>query len=340
VVSGTADLTERLTRDFDAAIAEAGHGWRNQLLQAAEVGVVARMVGAAVGEAVAARQTLLSEAFAGLRASGIQVTLPIRDTAAHLVALQSQLGPAYQEQLTRASETNRALFQAFRGVSRAAARDWATRWRALSERQRADAQGLQADGWPLIPDWPVSTPSRLVALRRREGKRALDRAICDLYRANRHRALRGQVDAWKALPGFRERKSVIAEALALHREGRYKSSIPTLLPHIEGILVDVFAPGSGLVKVPDLYRQNLAPERAQSLLTEGLIASLEAVYGFTPFATTKPRGQRLHRHAILHGRVVRYATEANSLRVFFMLDLIASDVRARASESTQPGLAR
>lgn len=333
------EVVRRGLIEIDASIARAAVDWRSQMLGTADIAREAATISSQVCEAVAARQTFQSDAMAGLRSVGLDILLPIRETAQRITELRADLSDPYRRLGAELQRTHQSLIDAIRPAALAASFDWGVRWKDLDERQREAATALQRDGWLLIPSWPVTLGQRLVAMRQREGKRALDSAVCAIYSQHRAASLRRMISEWMEFDEFRERRPIIREALALHREGRYKASIPTLLPHVEGVLVDVFAPGAGVVKIPKLYRDSIDEAHSHALLVEGFIAALEVVYGFEPFATTSPRRRKLHRHAILHGRSIKYASEANSLKVFMILDLVAWEARAKRRTAANGGVA-
>jgi hypothetical protein len=314
---------------IDRSIVEAATGWRASLIDAPHLGQAVNAVGGSVAAAIAARQTFLSDGLEALRQAGWDTRLGITGGAEYLDQLRSQLGESYRIFARHAEITHEVLLGALRPAAAAATLDWGRRWREFDNRQRHFATELQRDGWMVLPDWPVNRSGRLVALRRREGKVALNRAICGLYNANDHRALRRMVEAWNDEPAFRSRRPIIREALKLHREGRFKASIPMLLPHVEGVLADVFAPGTQQVNAATLYKEGVDADRLQGLLVEGLVQTLELVYGYLPFAAFRPRSRRLHRHAIAHGRALNYGSEVNSLKVFLLLDHVAAEVRSK-----------
>lgn len=314
---------------FDRSITEAADLWRRRLIGAEDFAKSAGSIGASVSEAVAARQTLMSSSMTSLRLAGLETRLEITGVAEQLARLTREIGEPYRIFARQLELTNKILADGLRSAAVTAAIEWGQRYRELNERQRQLHAELRSDGWPVAPSWPMSRPARLVALRRAEGKRALDRAVCVIYSANDYRELRMVVDSCMDEPSFKSRRAIIREALDLHIAGRYRSSIPTLLPHVEGIAVDVFAPGSRTSDPRKLYEAGGDPDGVERLLAEGLVAVFDLLYVWTSFATVSPRTRRLNRHLILHGRTVSYGSEANSLKVFLALDLLASEARAK-----------
>lgn len=115
------------------------------------------------------------------------------------------------------------------------------------------------------------------------------------------------VEGWMDLDVFKDRRRFIRDGLKDHRDGRYRVSIPTLLPHIEGIAMAAFGPTSrgGPRDIITTASNTYDPIMGQAMV--------EAVGVLWE-----------NRHFILHGRSTGYATEENSVKVLFALDLLAS----------------
>ena len=322
-------------QSLDRTITLAADVWREQLLQAGQFERAASAVSVSIAKAMAARQTYVSDALATLRMSGLETRLGITQAAQELARLRVEVSAPLRLIARQAELTQKVLAKGLQSAALAASREWGLRAREWDAQQRRIAGELQRDGWPIAPSWPVTLPSRLVEIRRARGKRALDRAICDMYARNRHRQLRRMVTSWMGDPAFATRGAIIRDAVADHAKGRYRVSIPTLLPLIEGIAVEVFGPGSPVTNPAKLYRSGADAERFDKLLAEGLLATLDVLYLWTPFASVKPTSRTLNRHLIMHGRIVRYASETNSLRVFLALDQLASEIRAKRKSDSK-----
>ena len=161
-------------------------------------------------------------------------------------------------------------------------------------------------------------------------RHAFDRAMCEHYRAHGGRALRQLATRWWEEDAFKVRRLIIRDALEDHLAGRYRVSIPTLLPCLEGVVADTFALGANSRVTDGL--DSIASDLVQgfdALEVEVALAALSALYGSVDFSTTSPFSPRLNRHLILHGRTVRYGTEANSLKVILHLDQIRSQIATK-----------
>ena len=180
---------------------------------------------------------------------------------------------------------------------------------------------LRAQGWFYPPNLPSDGYFTAGRLATRSTRTALRQHMVGLSRSP---AMSEAAEAWLLLPGFQRRKSIIRDGMRDHRAGRYRVSIPTLLPQLEGILMEVFQPPTPTsVSVPQLAATVPASyDEAPDLVT--LVAAL---WAWQDFGTLSPTDRRLNRHAVLHGRTVRYGTGENSARVLFALDLVAGVVR-------------
>ena len=168
----------------------------------------------------------------------------------------------------------------------------------------------------------------------------IEQAFIGYYDDNNCINLREMVVSWFDSPIFFKRKDIIEDALEAHISGKFTISIPSLLPQIEGILSSITGktaghPGPLLKYAVELgYLDGasslnaLADDIILALVTDPFLFKGGVGDFFTPEKFTewiKTQGIEtipLNRHAILHGVQIDYATQANSLRVFFLLDSV------------------
>lgn len=198
----------------------------------------------------------------------------------------------------------------------------------LNERYRRSDQALRERGWWALSSWSDDELEEFAQLARSLGRRDLTREICRRYRAYDGRRLRRLIRGWSDDPAFNLRRPIIRDALVDHLARRYRVSIPTLLPCLEGVAADAFSLGQkvtvpqGLEHLADLF------EGLDALGLDVALDSLGTLYGRVDFRDASRLSPRLNRHLILHGRAVRYGSEANSLKVFLHLDELHSQVVA------------
>jgi hypothetical protein len=195
--------------------------------------------------------------------------------------------------------------------------------RAASARDRAGLERLRHLGWWIPPSEDYSF-MRLVSELAVQGRRMeVRREMLALAASRRYGDI---VDNWFDLAPFRERKRFIADGLRDHRKGRYRVSIPTLLPHLEGILTQVFPPPP-TKKVSMVNLVASAVSVTNAVMGELTVDVATVLWQDIAFEETLPADRRLNRHLILHGRSTGWASQVNSARVLFAFDLVASLVK-------------
>ncbi len=172
---------------------------------------------------------------------------------------------------------------------------------------------------PVMPRPLVMEISQMAA----QGKgRSVNARICEYYRSNNCRALKDLVSGWHDVSYFASRRTIFNASLRAHMRREYQLSIPALLPHLEGIAQE-FLLDLGLTNKVDwnVFSQLLGTpkSKAEAVLVESFGDALLATFfsSFHPYQQYS--GTQVNRHAILHGRFVKYSSEANSLRSFLMI---------------------
>jgi len=217
---------------------------------------------------------------------------------------------------------------------------------------------LTRAGFWIPPSAPVGLLRLLRALinEERDTPESMRQAIVDYYESGDSCQLRNMVDDWQRNPYFADRMQIINDALEAHIEGKYTLSIPALLPLVEGILTDIVGrrtradgcirgwAGKALERMCDDFLREACKDAVIEYVT-GI-----AFYGYVEPDYFTPQkfpewlelkgltgSQVLQRHAILHGVQVDYASKENSLRAFFLLDVLSGinrqewDQRLRAA---------
>lgn len=166
----------------------------------------------------------------------------------------------------------------------------------------------------------------------------IEQVFIDYYSADNYEILKGMVLSWFDSPFFDKRKVIIEDALGAHMSGKFTLSIPALLPQVEGILSsktnrtaggvgwllkDAVEHGSlGELNVFDTLEDDLLIALATDpFLFKGHIGEFFSPEKYAEWVMSQGfESIPLNRDAILHGVQINYATEINSLRVFFLLD--------------------
>ena len=210
----------------------------------------------------------------------------------------------------------------------------------LAERQvdRHLAKLLLARGWlgveRHLTTWELS---RLLEVRGRNRGVSIDKFICLAFRRKNHARVASMMRAWWRIPYLKNRQRLIRQAIRAHRRKEYALSITTLLPLVDGLADEIrqrnaqqvpIVSGSGkrrkqrLIAVGDvvaLYDPQRRVRDWADVVIEEVSKRMFADYDFQ----TQPPPAKLNRHGILHGRIVDYASEANSLKTLLMLDVMA-----------------
>lgn len=117
---------------------------------------------------------------------------------------------------------------------------------------------------------------------------------------------------------FRERARLLDLAAGHHRAGRYDASVPILLAHLEGIVIDVTEGKQYFTKRPSQRADVVEPADLAGI--EACMAALQGVYG-EDVPDTQAAGS-LSRHGILHGRELAYDTRVNSAKTWSVMDAV------------------
>jgi hypothetical protein len=284
-----------------------------------------------MSQVIATQQTLISNTLAATQLAVVDATSISLDVGRDFAGLLDATlkGPmrAITESLIAYQDSIRELL---RPVAQIAALNLVERFSDWDERHRRMDKQLRRFGWWVPPSWTEQDAASAIEIAQTLGKRAVDQSLCREYRKSRGAWLRKTIAGWGRDPAVRLRNPIIREGLRDHMAGRYLVSVPTLLPLIEGIAVDVFLPATSQTSPRVVVETGVAGHSDwEDALIDGLIDVLTVLYGKTDFTTARPRSRQLNRHLILHGRTVAYGTETNSLKVFLTLDHLVSEVRTK-----------
>lgn len=199
----------------------------------------------------------------------------------------------------------------------------------LNAQYRRSGQILRDRGWWALASWSDEQLERYAGLASSQPATSLNRALCEDYRDHGGRELRRMVERWWDAPALKVRRPIILDAVQDHLAGRYRVSIPTLLPSIEGSVADTFALGRRTSVTTGLESMTDIVDGLDAIALDVAIGSLTFLYGTVDFPSTSPLSPRLNRHLILHGRTVRYGSEANSLKVLLHLDELHTQITTK-----------
>lgn len=304
------DLTSLVTPEIT-------EGWRSQLLRGHEEAIrsVAGSMSSVIADnnlaALAARAVPPSVVGEGLQRA-------IRElTATYTTGLGAQLRDS--------------VIKSIRPVALAASAAMMERLKASTEIERDYEDALRRMGWWLPPSVSMQFFWEVGRLADERERVRLRWAMADYAKS---REFGRTVEGWMDLDVFKDRRRFIRDGLRDHRKGRYRVSIPTLLPHIEGIAIAAFDPTSTggprhlITTASNIY---------DPVMGQAMVEAVGVLWENRAFDAFSPRA--LNRHFILHGRSTGYATEENSVKVLFALDLLASVIEEsrRHPEKGEPG---
>jgi len=197
--------------------------------------------------------------------------------------------------------------------------------------------------WVLQKDINGPVKRELLRLGRKGNSHEIDTYLCSIFKEADGARLQKKTQSWFDVPYLNERKQVILDCLEAHTNGKWTLSIPALLPLVDGItrrfrqdhLRRSKNPGRAIHvdKFADYYRKKqpkLFGASFASFVRHNMYAKFDFSNGLPPSS--------INRHGILHGEIRHYATEANSLRVFLLLDTIAQFVRAFECSRKTPAM--
>lgn len=206
------------------------------------------------------------------------------------------------------------------------------------------AEPLTRAGFWLFPSAPFSMCLAVRALV--DGGQATPQNVRHLvvtwYRRDDCSLLKTMVEGWQGNPHFAPRMDIIRDALRAHVDARYTLSIPTLLPIVEGVLTSITgkpaASSGGSILLARGVIEDMHTDFMREASKDAVVEFVTGitVYGHVPSQYFTPQrypewldqheltgDQVLNRHAILHGVQMDYGSEENSLRAFFILDVLS-----------------
>ena len=206
---------------------------------------------------------------------------------------------------------------------------------------------LHATGWIGLEDHLIDEELDQVAEQPDEG---LDAYVSGLFAENEHERLREMLDDWMDVPYLAIREPLLQQCLAAHVAGLWGVVIPTLLPLVDGLSAEIAqVPGilgdrkaGEVIKVSAVisaYRSDAVLETIADRWTTITIEFVQnQVYRCTKFGVDSPPPNPFNRHWILHGRLPEYWSEANSLRAFLLVYVLAQVARLANKDATGPAI--
>jgi len=196
---------------------------------------------------------------------------------------------------------------------------------ALAEHEKEQAEAfrvLAQGGWVgMERHFTLSQARAVLEIYKTKGEAAMNDAIADYFNANACTRISEITDGWSIIPYLQDRQTIIRDAVSAHREGRFTLSVPALLPLVEGLSAEIL--GNAVRNENAVKAVARDWKQRESEIWAQVFADVieHVVYQRYDFQTDP--APYLSRHFILHGRTPDYATRANSVRVFLLIDAIA-----------------
>lgn len=197
---------------------------------------------------------------------------------------------------------------------------------AQIEEGRRAHEALIKMGWWFPPSAPATWLYKVGRVAR-SGKRIEVRRA--MVSAGASRWLRRTVDGWMELDVFRDRRRFILDGLKQHQAGAYRIAIPVLLPHLEGIAMDAFEPGSKATSPKEAVKTAAA---VATVTGPSIVEAVTILWAYRTFSDVPAGTRQLNRHLVLHGRSTGFGTAENSVKTLFAFDLLAAVIREAEEE--------
>lgn len=180
------------------------------------------------------------------------------------------------------------------------------------------------------------------------------RLVLNYYEKHRWAALESTLMSWQDNPIFGRRMAILKDALSVHKQGKWTLSVPSLLPQIEGISLDIvkrlgLPPDKKAIVIDKNINKEIGktvPSQVFSRLSIDIFSPREMVAIYTLLYHLEGQLYNwidlleeirqtdeldyLNRHAVLHGAQINYASKINSLRCFLVLDTLQLATKALA----------
>ncbi|HYN16422.1 MAG TPA: hypothetical protein VES66_11620 [Terriglobales bacterium] len=191
-----------------------------------------------------------------------------------------------------------------------------------SEEEKEVYSFLEERGWLGLEDYLTVAEFRDVLHLGRSGNlEGIDRFICQLFHNDDHRSLDSMITTWWSVEYLANRRQIVDDAVAAHKQMKYTLSVPALLPLVEGLAREIVkhpASNHGVVKIAARNYH----ESEQEIWSEVAVRVISTtMYSRYDDACSPGAIAQVNRHAILHGFSTTYASEASSLKMILLIDV-------------------
>lgn len=193
----------------------------------------------------------------------------------------------------------------------------------------------------LTPSMTLTVVKTILQKYKEGKKRAIPAIVDGFYRSNDYENLKRAVSSWNSFSIFSPRMHIFYDALDAHINKKWTLSVPSLLPHIEGIAGEILLANNlplskdliivdkGYKTYPSSILGKLSADKLTPTMDVAITSLLNYLEGtlyeykrFEDYPKIR-RLRTLNRHAVLHGFQLNYATRLHSLRCFLALDSLS-----------------
>jgi hypothetical protein len=182
-----------------------------------------------------------------------------------------------------------------------------------TDNTRYAAEVCSRNGWFIDMEFPgVSAPK--VAELYENGQSGRAHSLLVEYYRGRYDSIKEDLTAY-----YPARSAILLKAFRMHAEREYDISIPLFLIHADGICFDAFRKGFFSVKKGASAAKKSIDEANVDWIWN---AVAEPFRNILPIAKHTQSSRLFNRNRVLHGRVLDYGTEINSLKAISLLSFL------------------
>lgn len=176
---------------------------------------------------------------------------------------------------------------------------------------------LNSLGWWIFPDMTCDDFEKFIKWHEENDDGMIQEVLISYYDN-----VEGIIEDWENNPVLKKRVHILEDVIWAHNQGKYTLSIPSILPQIEGIIIEG-TEEKGYVK------QNKIPELAEKLITQGDSHDFRHYFFLTiieslikaNFEWGNPE-ENFGRSPVLHGFFTNYDNREYSLKLILLFDYI------------------
>ncbi|UZW12885.1 hypothetical protein OSC52_13605 [Clostridium pasteurianum] len=194
----------------------------------------------------------------------------------------------------------------------------------VMESIKVKAIAMNSFEWWLISSLPITIINEIYKKKEGLNVNEVDNIICNYYNENDFKELDKVAEKWMNLKYFNKRIDILRESIEVHKLRKYRLTVPTLVPIIEGVIRDF------MLDKYKIFNESFSPiykrfkskvDELSNFIATYVIVCIDKLY--CRFNPTKPNEvSDFSRHKISHGLATGYGSEANSLKVVLFLDEI------------------